>query len=133
MIIIKTNEEVELMEISAKLVSKTLAELAKVLKAGTTTLQIDQLPAEFIGAPQAVASVSSYGRFPYNICASVIDVVLHGFPNSIPLKDGDIVSLDVGLYKNGSHGDPAFTCVIGEAPTEHLQLVKTTKESLYKG
>lgn len=133
MIIIKTNEEVELMEISAKLVSKTLAEVAKVLKAGMTTLQIDQLAAEFIGDHQAVPSFLNYGGYPHNICTSVNDVVVHGFPNSIPLKDGDIVSLDVGVYKNGFHGDHAFTFVIGEAPTEHLQLVKITKESLYKG
>src|SRR5690606_38604427 len=58
---------------------------------------------------------------------------VHGFPNNIPLKDGDIVSLDVGVYKNGFHGDHAYTFVIGEAPAEHLQLVKVTKESLYKG
>ena len=133
MIIIKTNEEVELMGISARLVSSTLAELAKVLKAGMTTLEIDRLAAEFIGDHQAVPSFLNYGGYPHNICTSVNDVVVHGFPNSIPLKEGDIVSLDVGVYKNGFHGDHAYTFVIGDAPAEHLQLVKATKESLYKG
>ena len=133
MIIIKTEEEVELMGISARLVSQTLAELAKVLKPGMTTLDIDQLAAEFIRDHQAVPSFLNYGGFPYNICASVNDVVVHGFPNHEPLKEGDIVSLDVGVYKNGFHGDHAYTFVIGEAPEEHMKLVKVTKESLYKG
>jgi len=133
MIIIKTEEEVELMGISAMLVSQTLAELAKVLKAGMTTLDIDQLAAEFIRDHQAVPSFLNYGGFPYNICASVNDVVVHGFPNHVPLKEGDIVSLDVGVYKNGFHGDHAYTFVLGEAPEEHMKLVKVTKESLYKG
>lgn len=88
MIIIKTEEEVELISISAKLVSKTLAEIAKVLKAGMTTLDIDQIAAEFIRDHHAIPSFLNYGGFPYNICASVNDVVVHGFPNHTPLKDG---------------------------------------------
>lgn len=133
MIIIKTEEEVELISISAKLVSKTLAEIAKVLKAGMTTLDIDQIAAQFIRDHHAIPSFLNYGGFPYNICTSVNDVVVHGFPNHVPLNDGDIVSLDVGVYKNGFYGDHAYTFIIGEASIEHLQLVKVTKESLYKG
>lgn len=131
--IIKSEEEVELMGISAKLVSKTLAEIAKVLKAGMTTLDIDQIAAKFIQDHKAVPSFLNYGGFPHNICASVNDVVVHGFPNKTPLKDGDIVSIDVGVYKNEFHGDHAYTFVIGDAPAEHLELVRVTKESLYKG
>src|SRR5690606_16871455 len=133
MIIIKTDEEVELMQESALLVSKTLAEIAKTLKPGMTTLQIDKMAAEFIADHGAVPSFLNYSGFPYNICTSVNDVVVHGFPTYDPLKEGDIVSLDVGVYKNGFHGDHAYTFVLGEAPEEHLLLVKRTKESLYKG
>jgi methionyl aminopeptidase len=133
MIHIKTEEEVELMKISARLVSYTLSEIAKVLKEGMATIDIDRMAAEIIGDHGATPSFLNYGGFPHNICASVNDVVVHGFPNKTPLKAGDIVSLDVGVYKNGFHGDHAYTFVIGEAPTEHLQLVKVTKESLYKG
>jgi len=121
------------MQISARLVSYTLSEIAKVLKEGMTTLDIDKMAAEIISDNGAVPSFLNYGGFPHNICASVNDVVVHGFPNKIPLKSGDIVSLDVGVYKNGFHGDHAYTFVLGEAPREHLELVRRTKESLYKG
>ena len=133
MIIFKTDEEVELMKISALLVSATLTEIAKVIKPGMTTLDIDQLAAQFIADNQSVPSFLNFHGYPHNICTSVNDVVVHGMPNKIPLRDGDIISVDVGVFKNGFHGDHAYTFILGEAKPEVIKLVKVTKESLYEG
>ena len=133
MILYKTDEQVELMQISALLVSQTLTEVAKVLKAGMTTLEIDKLANEFILDNGAVPSFYNYNGFPYHIITSVNDVVVHGFPGKEELRDGDIISVDVGTIKNGWHGDHAYTFIIGETKPEILKLVKTTKESLYVG
>ena len=133
MIKLKNNDEVELMRQSALLVSKTLTEVAKILKPGITTLSIDKLIAEFIKDNGGVPSFLNYHGYPYNSCISVNDVVVHGFPNGNELKEGDLVSVDIGVYKNGFHGDHAYTFLIGQPTDEVLQLVKATKESLYKG
>ncbi len=133
MIIYKTEAQVEMMRQSALLVSKTLTEVAKVLKPGMTTMEIDKLCGEFVRDHNAVSSFLNYRGYPYNVCASVNDVVVHGFPNNNPLKEGDIVSIDLGVILNGWHGDHAYTFILGEVPDDVLQLVKVTKESLYKG
>ena len=130
---LKTAEEIELMRQSALLVSSTLAEVAKVLKPGITTLAIDKLIADIIRDHGATPSFLNYHGYPFNSCISVNDVVVHGFPNKNELKEGDLVSVDVGVYKNGFHGDHAYTFLIGKPQDEVLQLVKITKESLYKG
>ncbi len=129
----KTEEEVALMKDAALLVSKTLTEVAKVLKPGMTTLDIDKLCMEFAMDHKAILSFYNYHGYPHNICASVNDVVVHGFPNSTPLKDGDIISIDCGVILNGWHGDHAYTFILGEADPAAIELVKVTKESLYKG
>lgn len=133
MMIYKTDAEIALMKESAMLVSKALTEIAKVLKPGMTTFDIDALAFEFLKDNGASPSFKGYHGYPYNICASVNDVVVHGFPNKTPLKEGDIVSIDIGAYKNGYHGDHAYTFILGEVSAEVMQLVKVTKESLYKG
>jgi len=133
MILYKTQAEVALMQESALLVSKTLVEVAKVLKAGMTTMDIDKLCAEFILDHKATPSFKDYHGYPHNICASVNDVVVHGFPNKHALKEGDIVSIDFGVILNGWHGDHAYTFIIGEVDESILDLVRITKESLYKG
>lgn len=133
MIIYKTEAEIALMKQSAVLVSKTLTEVAKVLAPGVTTLQIDKLCADFVRDHKAIPSFLNYRGYPHNICASVNDVVVHGFPDNTPLKDGDIVSIDMGVILNGWHGDHAYTFIIGDASDEVLQLVRVTKESLYRG
>jgi len=133
MIIYKTEEEIKLMQTSALLVSAALSEIAKVLKPGMTTLDIDKLAAEFIADSGSEPSFLNYNGYPHNICTSVNDVVVHGFPNKVPLRDGDIVSVDIGVYKNGYHGDHAYTFILGEIPEEVLKLVRITKESLYEG
>lgn len=133
MIIYKTEAEVALMKEAAVLVSKTLAEVAKVLKPGMTTMQIDALCSTFIRDYKAIPSFLNYHGYPYTICASVNDVVVHGFPSNVALKEGDVVSIDMGVILNGWHGDHAYTFVLGESSKEVLDLVRITKESLYKG
>ena len=133
MIITKTEEQVKLMQEAALLVSKTLTQVATQLKPGMTTLDIDQFCMQFVKDHHATLSFYNYHGYPHNICASVNDVVVHGFPNKTPLKEGDIVSIDLGVVLNGWHGDHAYTFILGEVAPEILQLVKVTKESLYKG
>jgi methionyl aminopeptidase len=133
MIIYKTNDEVELMRESALLVSKTLTEVAKILRPGITTLSIDKLIGEFVKDHQAVPSFLNYKGYPFNSCTSVNDVVVHGFPDKNELKEGNIISVDIGVILNGWHGDHAYTFAIGEQKDEVMQLIKVTKESLYKG
>jgi len=131
--IYKTDAEVALMKEAALLVSKTLTEVAKQLKPGMSTLDIDKICAEFVRDHKAIPSFYNYRGYPHNVCASVNDVVVHGFPNNAPLKEGDIVSVDMGVILNGWHGDHAYTFILGAVSAELLQLVKVTKESLYKG
>lgn len=133
MIICKTDEEVELMRQSALLVSKTLTEIAKILKPGITTLALDILVGDFIKDHLAVPSFLNYNSYPYNSCISVNDVVVHGFPNGRELKEGDIISVDVGVILNSWHGDHAYTFAIGDPGKEIAQLINVTKQSLYKG
>ena len=133
MIHYKTETEVALMKEAATLVSKTLTEVAKVLKPGMTTIQIDKLCFEFVKDQKAIPSFLNYRGYPFTVCASVNDVVVHGFPNNVPLKEGDIVSIDMGVILNGWHGDHAYTFILGNASPEEIELVKVTKESLYKG
>ena len=133
MIIFKTDEEVELIRISATLISSTLTEIAKILKPGITTLALDKLAAEYIGDHGAVASFLHYEGYPHHICTSVNDVVVHGMPDNVPLREGDIVSVDIGVIKNEFHGDHAYTFILGEAKPEVIDLVRVTKECLYEG
>lgn len=133
MISYKTNAEVEIMRQNATTISRILAEIAKTLKPGMTTMQLDRQCKQMILDEGGVPTFYHYHGYPHNICASVNEVVVHGFPNNTELKDGDIVSLDLGITKNGFVGEHAYSFVIGEAPEAHLRLVKITKESLYKG
>jgi methionyl aminopeptidase len=133
MIYYKTDEQVEQMRQAALLVSNTLAEIAALLKPGITTLSIDQKIGTIIRDNGAVPSFLGYNGYPFNSCISVNDVVVHGFPNSHALKEGDVVSVDIGVIKDGWHGDHAYTFMIGDPGPEVVQLVRITKESLYKG
>lgn len=133
MMIQKTNEQVEQMRQSALLVSKTLTEIAAMLKPGITTITIDKKVGEFIRDHQAIPSFLNYKGYPFNSCISVNDVVVHGFPGKNELKEGDIISVDIGVILNGWHGDHAYTFAIGDPGKEILQLMRVTKDSLYKG
>jgi methionyl aminopeptidase len=133
MIYYKTEAEIELMRQSALLVSSTLAQVAAFLKPGITTLSVDKMIGEIIRDNNAIPSFLNYHGYPYNSCTSVNDVVVHGFPNENELKEGDIISIDIGVLKNGYHGDHAYTFAIGFPGDDAVKLIKITKESLYKG
>ena len=133
MIHYKSKEEIELIRESCTLVSKTLAEVAKIISAGKSTLEVDRIAEEFIRDNGATPSFKGFQDFPFACCISVNDAVVHGFPTKEPLKEGDIVTVDVGAYKNKFHGDSAYTFAVGEIKDEVKQLLKVTKASLYKG
>lgn len=133
MIRIKTNPEVELIRESALLVSGTLAELATMLKPGMTTQMLDKRAEEFILDNKAVPSFKNYRGYPFATCISVNDAVVHGFPNNNTIKEGDLVSIDVGVYKNGFHGDSAYTFGIAPVAEEHQLLMQVTRTSLLLG
>ncbi|MBL7883588.1 MAG: type I methionyl aminopeptidase, partial [Bacteroidia bacterium] len=128
----KTKEEIELIRESSLLVGKTLAEVAKVIKPGVTTLSLDKIAYEFIKDNNASPMFLNYNGFPNSLCISVNDHVVHGIPSKYELKDGDIVSVDCGVLKNNFVGDSAYTFAIGEVAPNVLNLLKVTKESLYK-
>lgn len=133
MIYYKTEAEIELIRQSALLVGKAIAEVAKLLKPGITTAALEKAADEFIRDHKAVPSFKNFKGYPYASCISVNDAVVHGFPSERPLQASDIISVDIGVYKNNYHGDSAYTFAMGEAATEALTLMRVTKESLYKG
>lgn len=133
MIIAKTDAQVEKMRKSAQLVSSTLAQIASHIKPGITTSFLDKLINEIIRDNKAVPSFYNYHGYPFVSCISVNDVVVHGFPNDNPLQDADIVSIDIGVILDGWHGDHAYTFAVGEPAKDVQQLIRVTKESLYKG
>ena len=133
MIYLKTEEEIELIRQSSLLVGKTLAEVAPLVKPGITTLELDKIAEEFIRDNGGVPSFKNYNGFPNTLCASLNEAVVHGIPNNKPLKDGDIISLDCGVFMNGFHGDVAYTFEVGDVSDEIKNLLRTTKESLELG
>ena len=133
MIILKTDDEIELMRESNRLVGMTHGELSKHISPGVTTMQLNKIADEFIRDHGAIPSFLGYGGFPNSICTSVNEHVVHGIPNNTPLKEGDIVSVDIGTVKNGYNGDSAYTYCVGEVSDEIKQLLRVTLESLYIG
>ena len=133
MLVYKSEEEIEIIRRNNLLVSKTLAEVAKLIKPGVTTLELDKRAEEFIRDNGAVPGFLGYGGFPNSLCTSVNDQVVHGIPSDYVLKDGDIVSVDCGTYMEGYYGDTAYTFSVGEVSEEVMNLLRTTKESLFKG
>ncbi|HBX50529.1 MAG: type I methionyl aminopeptidase [Bacteroidetes bacterium RIFOXYA12_FULL_35_11] len=133
MVFFKTDDEIELLRESNQIVSRTLAELAKLIKPGVTTLQLDKVAEEYIRSQGGVPGFLHYNGYPKSICTSVNSQVVHGIPSDYTLKEGDIISVDCGVYKNGFHGDSAYTFTVGEVVVETLELLKVTKESLLLG
>lgn len=140
MIFLKTDEEIELMREANLLVGKTLAEVAKHIKPGVTTAHLDAIAKEFILSHGARPSFLGYPSgykgvpdFPGALCLSVNENVVHGLPTGYELKDGDIISVDCGTELNGFCGDSAYTFCVGEVDDKTIQLLKTTKQSLYEG
>lgn len=137
MLYLKTEEEIELLRKANLLVSSTLAEIAKVIRPGITTKELDNLAEQFIRDHGAIPTFKGYPNpygspFPASICTSVNQVVVHGIPDDTILQDGDIVSVDCGTQIDGFCGDSCYTFCVGEVNEETKKLLKTTKESLYK-
>lgn len=132
MIYYKTEEEIELLRESSLLVGKTLAEVAKRIRPGIETIVLDKLAEEFIMDHGAVPGFKGYNGFPFSLCISINEQVVHGFPGKRVLIEGDIVSIDCGVLKNEFYGDSAYTFAVGEIDEEVLLLLERTKESLYK-
>ncbi len=138
-IFLKTEDEIELMRKANRLVGKTLGEIAKHIKPGVTTLQLDKVAEEFIRDNGAIPTFKNFPNpfgnpFPASICTSVNDVVVHGIPDDkTVLKEGDVISVDCGTLLDGFNGDSCYTFCVGEVEPEIKQLLKVTKESLYLG
>ncbi len=133
MIIPKTREEIELMRESAMLVSKTLGMIAAAIKPGITTLELDKMAETFIRDHKAEPGFLGLYGCPSTLLTSVNEQVVHGLPTNRPIEEGDIVSVDCGVLKNGFYGDHAYTFEIGEVASETKKLLQITKESLYVG
>jgi len=133
MIYLKTEEEIELLRKSSLLVCRTLALVAPMVKPGVSTLELDKIAEEFIRDNGGVPSFKNYNGFPNTLCASLNEAVVHGIPNKKPLNDGDIISLDCGVFMNGFHGDVAYTFEVGTVSDDIKLLLKTTKEALQLG
>jgi methionyl aminopeptidase len=133
MIHYKTAEEIELLRASNLLVSKALAEVAKLIRPGVTTLELDKVAEKFIRDHDAVPGFLGFHGYPKTLCTSVNQQVVHGIPSNYVLKDGDIVSVDCGVLFQGYYGDSAYTFAVGEIPDRLRLLLKTTREALYKG
>ncbi|MFK5855540.1 MAG: type I methionyl aminopeptidase [Bacteroidota bacterium] len=131
MIYIKTDEEVEIQRKSSLLVGKTLAEVAKIIRPGISTIELDKVAETFIRDNGAVPGFKGYGGFPATLCISVNEEVVHGIPGKRELKDGDIVSVDCGTLMNEFYGDSAYTFAVGEVDEKVLLLLERTKQSLY--
>jgi methionyl aminopeptidase len=133
MIYFKTTEEIELLRASNLLVSKALAEVARHIAPGVTTLFLDRIAEEYIRDNGAIPGFLGYKGYPKTLCTSVNQQVVHGIPSSCVLKDGDIVSVDCGVLFQGYYGDSAYTFTVGEVAERVKLLLKTTHEALYKG
>jgi methionyl aminopeptidase len=133
MINLRTNEEIELLSASNLLVSKTLGELAKIIRPGITTLELDRFAEVYIRDNKGIPAFLGYNGFPKTLCTSVNSEVVHGIPSSCVLKDGDIISVDCGVKLNGYYGDSAYTFEVGEVDDATKRLVEKTKESLFRG
>lgn len=133
MIKYKSREEIELIRHSAQIVSKTLALMAEYIKPGVTPLKLNDLADEFIRDNGGVPAFLGLYGYPKSIITSVNDQVVHGIPTENPLDEGDIVGVDIGVLKNGYNGDHAYTFAVGEISEEVKQLLRVTKECLYKG
>ncbi|MGL6022757.1 MAG: type I methionyl aminopeptidase [Chitinophagaceae bacterium] len=134
MIKLKTEDEINIIKNNSIILSNALAHVATILKPGITTNYVNNEVQKFILQHNAVPSFKGYEGFPFAICASVNDVVVHGFPNDEPLQEGDVVSIDAGVYKDGYHSDSAYTYIInGHVSKDIIRLVRMTKQSLYLG
>lgn len=130
---LKTSREIECIRESGRIVAQTLQLLEKAIEPGISTLELDRMAEAFIRENGGIPSFKGYHGFPNSVCCSVNEEVVHGIPSAKKLREGDIITLDVGVYKNEFHGDSATTVAVGEVSAEARQLMKVTKEALYVG
>ena len=139
MIYIKTKKEIDLIKESCRIVAETLQLMKANVKVGVTTKELDQIAEDYILSNNAKAAFKGYSQggtsidYPASICASVNEEVVHGIPGNRVLKNGDIISLDVGVYKNGYYGDAALTVAVGDLTEKKKKLMEVTEKSLYMG
>ena len=133
MIYVKSSAEIAKMKVSGRIVYDTLCEVEKHIQAGITTKELDQIARNYILSQGAKPSFLNYNGYPASICASINEVVIHGIPSSRKLKDGDIISIDVGAVKDGYHGDAARTFTVGNVSLEAKRLIDVTKQSFFEG
>jgi len=132
-LILKTEEQIELIRLSCDLLSRTLGELAKEIKPGVRTIDLDKFAFEFIKDHGGTPAFLNYSGFPYSLCISMNDQIVHGFPSDYVLKDGDIISVDGGVILNNYISDSAYTFAVGEVSEDIKALLEVTKESLKLG
>ncbi|MTI22234.1 type I methionyl aminopeptidase [Fulvivirga sp. RKSG066] len=133
MIHYKSKEEVEIIKESAQILGKAHGEVAKMVKPGVKTIELDKIAEEYIRDNGGVPSFKNYNGFPSSLCISLNENVVHGFPSDYELEEGDIISVDCGVFFKGFHSDSAYTYPVGKVSDDVQQLLKVTKESLYKG
>ncbi|BAI81206.1 methionine aminopeptidase [Deferribacter desulfuricans SSM1] len=133
MIILKTKSEIDKIRNACQIVKEVLEKLELYIKPGIATKDIDKFAEDIINKRSAIPSFKNYRGYPAATCVSVNEVVVHGIPSDYVLKEGDIVSVDVGAYKDGYHGDAARTYMIGNVTDKAEKLVRVTKESFFKG
>nr|WP_320146344.1 type I methionyl aminopeptidase [uncultured Anaeromusa sp.] len=133
MIVLKSQQEIAYMREAGRIVAETLELIRQAVKPDVTTQELDRIADEYIRERGAIPAFKGYNGFPGSICASVNEEVVHGIPGPRKLKNGDIISVDIGTLINGFYGDAAMTFPVGEVAPEVAQLLKVTEESLYKG
>lgn len=131
MIYKKSPQEIEIMRRAGDILAATLDRLEAELRPGITTMELDEIAEESITSAGAKPSFKGYRGFPASICTSVNEVIVHGIPGPLALKDGDVVSIDVGVYYEGFHADSAWTFPVGEVSGEVMDLLKATESSLW--
>ena len=133
MITIKSKREIELLKIAGNIVYQTHQYLKPLIKEGITTKELDKLAEDFIRSKDATPSFKGYEGFPSTLCTSINSEVVHGFPSDRKLKNGDIISIDIGACYKGYHGDSAWTYTVGEVDEKTKQLLEDTEKSLFVG
>ena len=133
MISIKSEREIELLRVAGRIVHETRMHLIPYIKEGITTKELDTIAEEFIRSKGATPSFKGYDGFPGSICTSINQEVVHGIPGKRKLRNGDIISIDIGACYKGYHGDSAWTYAVGEISPKKKELMEQTKESLFKG
>ncbi len=132
MVIIKSKSEIEKMKAAGRITYETLQKVSEAVRPGVTTRELDKIAEDYIRSQGCTGSFKGYGGFPGTVCASVNDCIIHGFPDDTPLKDGDIVSIDVGACYHGYHGDACRTFKVGSVDAESERLIQVTRQSFFE-